>query len=809
MIKNITVLIVLVIRLIFITISISAQDTPDAYKNRVNYIFANVDHSKVTTGLLSDYGLQVIPPEAYDGILRDTNEVDIDIFHTLYGDMDYSRFNSNCALSGQSTVVSAIASNLPAEGQPIPIASMLISYNSYRTDAYTSGKVTVVNEQIFDVTGQNPYQTNLLFAASPIKMGFNSSTLQFVLKSSLYYSNAGKTISSMAVDMGDGVGFKNVLWDVPFSISYSSTGNKRFIIKYSFSDGTVLQTHGKIAVDFTLELKSAKDYYFSTALIHNIDAASGHSGGTVTVRFGLGHADGKLRKPLIVAEGFDAWKIISPNNPTKNLTIDDFLKFDYLGKSFGRLGVPLNSSLYDLESSLYSQAYDIVYLDYNDGTDDIKRNAVLLEEAIKWVNVQKQANGSTEPNVVMGISMGGLVARYALRHLETQGYNHQAKVYISMDSPHRGANVPVGVQAALYHAKNFGFTIGLLGGIAGYTIHPAEYFDIFKRFYSLLNTTAAKQMLIYRVISSSGSLTYDNSVHQSFMNEYDSMGYPQLCSNVAISDGSGTANPLFSAGTTLIDYSASYSLKSWMEVISVFMGTALLFTNYPELSVLAVFPGSTQIKLEVTINAIPVTQGRVYHSRIYVKKKVLWLIPVQVDITNVNFNSTSSMYPVDGAPGGIYDLDAFADVSAFPAGSLKQTRFCFVPAVSALALKNWPTYYNSSLNNFDFVSNGETGFQDYYKSMPTTNNFHTSFYTSNYSMANFIKSTLDNINPSCTTTTIVQNMNYTNNHSITGCNLDITNVIIQNNSTIIFDAKYKTNINGPFEVKLGSTVEIK
>lgn len=42
---------------------LNAQETPDDYLNRVNYIFANVDHSKVTTGLLSDYGLQVIPPE--------------------------------------------------------------------------------------------------------------------------------------------------------------------------------------------------------------------------------------------------------------------------------------------------------------------------------------------------------------------------------------------------------------------------------------------------------------------------------------------------------------------------------------------------------------------------------------------------------------------------------------------------------------------------------------------------------------------------------------------------------------------------
>jgi len=50
-----------------------AQETPDAYKDRVNYIFANVDHSKVSTGILSDYGLQVILPEYYDGTFRSVN----------------------------------------------------------------------------------------------------------------------------------------------------------------------------------------------------------------------------------------------------------------------------------------------------------------------------------------------------------------------------------------------------------------------------------------------------------------------------------------------------------------------------------------------------------------------------------------------------------------------------------------------------------------------------------------------------------------------------------------------------------------
>lgn len=789
-----------------------SQDTPDAYKDRINYIFANVDHSKVTTGLLSDYGLQIIPPEYYYGTLLDSNEVDIDVFRTLYADMDNSRFNSNCALPIQSTVFNAITSNMPVDGQPVPIASMFISYNSYRTDAYTTGLVTVTNEQIFDVTGENPYQTNVLFAASPISKGLSCSSTQFVLKSALYYTNVGKTITTIAADMGDGSGFRTIAWDAPFSITYPSPGNKVFVIKFTFSDGTMLQTHGKIVVDYSLQLKSASGYYYYTEYSPSPNpfvAGSGHSGGTVTVRFGSGHSDRKIHKPLIVSEGFDPWKIISPDNSEMNLTIDDFLGI-IKSPPAGHIDVPLSSGQY-LGDYLFSQGYDIVYLDNSVGTDDIKRNATLLEEVIKWVNTQKQANGSTEPNVVMGISMGGLVARYALRQLEMQGYNHQTKIYISMDSPHNGANIPVGAQAALYHAKNFGFSIGLLGGVPGVTIHPGDYIDELNHFYTLLNTPAAKQMLFYKVTSTSGSLAYDNSVHQSFMSEYQSMGFPQNCYNVAISDGSGTGAPIVAAGATFIGYSTSYRLKWWMDLITNVFGGVFLYTSYPELAVVTTFPGSTQVKAEVSVNATPVTPGRIYHGRVYVKKKILWFIPVTVDITNTNFNSISSMYPIDGAPGGIYDLNEFTDLSNYPSGAIQESKFCFVPAVSSLALNNWSTYFNSNLNNYNFISNGETNFQEYFRPMTAVNNLHTSFSSSDSdrSLADFIKTTLDNLNGYCTTTTIIQNLNYTQSQTIVGCNLNIQNVIVQNNSSVTFDATYNTLINGPFEVQLGSSIVIK
>jgi triacylglycerol esterase/lipase EstA (alpha/beta hydrolase family) len=151
---------------------------------------------------------------------------------------------------------------------------------------------------------------------------------------------------------------------------------------------------------------------------------------------------------LIVAEGFDASGIIS------SLQNVDIVKF-YNGKdnntSFGTINTYTGRNIY---TDIDLAQYDIVYLDYNNGVDDIWKNARLFRQVIEWVNEHKDGN---EPNVVMGISMGGLVARIALRQMEKDNQDHQTWKYISVDSPHKGANVPVGFQAAVRHIQNWDF----------------------------------------------------------------------------------------------------------------------------------------------------------------------------------------------------------------------------------------------------------------------------------------------------------------------------------------------------------------
>ena len=93
----------------------------------------------------------------------------------------------------------------------------------------------------------------------------------------------------------------------------------------------------------------------------------------------------------------------------------------------------------------------------------------------------------------MGYSMGGLVARYALAYMEDRNINHDTRLYISVDTPHQGANVPVGLQAMFKHFIHLSFNVGALE-LTPITISLNEIDEI-NRAAAVFNSPAARQML--------------------------------------------------------------------------------------------------------------------------------------------------------------------------------------------------------------------------------------------------------------------------------------------------------------------------
>ena len=79
---------------LMITGNLLAQNPGQDFTNRMNHIFQHVDKSKITTGLLSDYGLQLVEPKYFNGIPADSNYVSMDTWRLLYSGMFTSKINN-------------------------------------------------------------------------------------------------------------------------------------------------------------------------------------------------------------------------------------------------------------------------------------------------------------------------------------------------------------------------------------------------------------------------------------------------------------------------------------------------------------------------------------------------------------------------------------------------------------------------------------------------------------------------------------------------------------------------------------------
>ncbi len=108
-----------------------------------------------------------------------------------------------------------------------------------------------------------------------------------------------------------------------------------------------------------------------------------------------------MDKPIFVLEGFD---------PTNSVDLNQMLtNYNYL-----------NQNEYCM--------HDLVLINYSNGGDNIFNNVQLLKGIIKFVNRIKKGNYE---GMVVGESMGGIIARIALKQLENEGFNHQIGTYTS------------------------------------------------------------------------------------------------------------------------------------------------------------------------------------------------------------------------------------------------------------------------------------------------------------------------------------------------------------------------------------------
>lgn len=280
----------------------------------------------------------------------------------------------------------------------------------------------------------------------------------------------------------------------------------------------------------------------------------------------LGEGNNKLTRPLILVDGVDFSHDVVLEKGT-----DRVIRYGDTGwenviqgveSSFTPEGTPelfrtyptLLRTMNEEQDEKGDVNYDIILVEFKDGADYIDRCAKLIQKVIERINNEKECGYE---NVIVGLSMGGQATRIALTQMEKNGIDHDCSEYISFDSPHQYANIPLGVQALVY-------TAGFIAGNEG----------IGRRFEEL-NRPAALQMLRFNLYTEmannhvtmthsqvygeidfpevlkfiTNTVSLQNPIAAWKLRDYytnlqEELGYPKYCKNTALGMGSSQGTSL-------------------------------------------------------------------------------------------------------------------------------------------------------------------------------------------------------------------------------------------------------------------------
>jgi hypothetical protein len=236
------------------------------------------------------------------------------------------------------------------------------------------------------------------------------------------------------------------------------------------------------------------------------------------------NCEGKMKDPIVIVECFDE----------KN-----------------RQGYEWGVTLFEpFMKEVLKRGYSVVLVNFRQSGDWIENNGLVLRGIINKLNADYGPYSSNlhyqNIQAVIGQSMGGQVARYELKHMEANAnpmffpYPNtpyppltNVKNYISLDSPHRGANIPLGMQWMLFDLTNQ-LSIGIV-----WQVLQAQGFgwliELANQTVNSLNWGSAQQMIKYHIGSGGGD--GPSGMFGRWQNTLNITGYPQHTHNIAIVNG--------------------------------------------------------------------------------------------------------------------------------------------------------------------------------------------------------------------------------------------------------------------------------
>ncbi len=504
-------------------------------RSSINSMFEGVNKSKVPTRLLLDYAIDLVELSNYDGTsLTDSNYILLVDYENILRSIRSASISTSKPFEKVDDIIESFTTT--DEDSSIKMSLALYKYNRIKANALDDGLIgyNTTTGKVFDKydgdTWLNPYEEVNLLAFSPnrhiVRCG---ETFSLELPSEFIFSNNITNINYVLINASDGLGWRSLTANRPISIQYDSTGEKELIIKVSTKEQGILLAHTKILVEPSITQANSQKIDFKE--YQTIDTL--YNGATVSATLLHKSANNNLiKKPFIFVEGFD------PGPSMDTVLVEAF--FGPIGQ-YGVTDIDM-ISYSAWEKEIKEKGYDLIYVNWNNSLADIRANAALLEKILNVINQEKHNNGSEEKNILVGHSMGGLVSRYALCDMESRNKPHEVATYVSYDSPHLGANVPLGALYFVPQAINLLYNTNIPDVIDGATCGLLD--DTKQALYNIMHAQSVKQMLM-NYVDTNGEL--NNSTYDEWQAEIRAKGFPQGdagvgISNLAIANGGEIVN---------------------------------------------------------------------------------------------------------------------------------------------------------------------------------------------------------------------------------------------------------------------------
>ncbi|MCC6286544.1 MAG: Ig-like domain-containing protein [Chitinophagaceae bacterium] len=677
-----------------------------SYTQIVDSALFPVSKTQITTGVLYDRAF----PIAGLHVFKSTDTSFFWHFYQAYSELYNATYNKN----GLTPVkrIDSIAQSSYAVNGIVPVGILYYDFNVLDTNAIVNNLFyRGADSLLHDVTGRtgNPYLLkNITIAAALAKdtLDYGNGSFKFKFDSQLFLKNKAVTITSLNADFGSGN--QNITSGNVLTVTYTSSGMKTIKFTVTYSNAQTATAYAKIFIKSNIssrygapvppnETRTITDTQYGYQGYG--ETAKKYNSGKYGIYYHRNTPDGPIetiiKKPIIIVDGFD---------PTDDRDVADIY------------GIYLQyTQTQNLGNELRNLGYDVIILNFPtligagdpryQGGDFIQRNAFLLVTLIEKINQELTANGSTEKLVVIGPSMGGLVSRYALKWMENNGKNHNTRLWISFDAPHKGANVPIGDQSF----------IDFESGVSKAAEASRD---------NKLSSIAAKQMLLHHYLAGTTLPSGAPNFRNNWQTELDNLGYPQNVRRVALINGAINGTTQGTACQNVykvkVNIHALNALLFFAQIIKVTEGNIW-------------FTGNNG-------NACQVFKG--------------WLAaPFLSNSKSAAAPSSSKSYDI--LPGGYYDTQAQLGGSNTPFSSIFDKNYkrsvttsmgyfgmwtetiaqidnpnhCFIPTFSALGMDITNKDLSENLYNRDLVCTGETPFQNYYA--PLTNQEHITLTAEN------------------------------------------------------------------------------